>query len=263
MNGLIYLFKTMTKIPMPMMKDRNDDVLGKSMKFFPIVGMVIGIILLLFGYLPQIIKIPYGSPVLVVIIVIVEIVLTGGMHLDALASTFDSIFKYRSKQKMLDNMKEIKDGKGIGASGCLILITIILFKVVLLSDVMFRPEGRYSSMFIILVMPVIGRLNCLVNCGTIKGAKSTGLGRIFSDNTKGVDVIIGLILSVVYIVAVIFYLDISILALVIVPITLVLGFLFGKWMEIRIGGVTGETLGALIELTEVVTILVWLIISRC
>ncbi len=134
MEGLILLFKFMTRLPIPM-DPKFDSIkmgksmrffpvvgiviefdsikMGKSMRFFPVVGIVIGIIMyvfyLLFGSFIR------SAYILAGVMVLLEIAITGAMHLDGLSDTFDGIFSYRSKQKMLEIMKDSR----IGANGAI------------------------------------------------------------------------------------------------------------------------------------------------
>ena len=67
------------------------------MKFFPVIGMIIGLIL--FGAFWLLYTVVYSPMVMAVLLVTIEVILTGGLHLDGLADTFDGIFSYRSKRK--------------------------------------------------------------------------------------------------------------------------------------------------------------------
>jgi adenosylcobinamide-GDP ribazoletransferase len=249
MNGIILLFKFMTRFPIFKSSKDNDEELGKSLKYFPVVGIVIGVVLYLFY---GILKVLFPSDYLIiaVLLVSIEIVITGGIHFVGLSVTFDSIFKYRSKQKMLDMMKETT----LGANGVMVLIAIIFLKTLLIS--------KFISIapFIILIMPVVSRLNSVVNCAFIHGAKSTGKAKLFADNTSVYELTLGTLITFAYIIILsIFkvafeeYRFYAFFPVLISPIiTVFLGYMYGKWMKIRIGGITGYTLGAVVELSEVV-----------
>ena len=80
MKGLILLFKFMTRLPIPANPEFDSKELGKSMRFFPVVGIVIGLILYLTYFIGA--KFILSSYLLAAIVVTVEVILTGGLHLD-------------------------------------------------------------------------------------------------------------------------------------------------------------------------------------
>ena len=249
MGGLIDLFKFSTKFPVGNTPIKEDASLGKSMKFFPIVGMIIGIIL--FGCYMLTIKVLHNTFTLGVILICIETILSGGIHLKGLAATFDSVFSYRSKQKMLDRMKEDK----ISVNGALVLGFAILIKTVTVS------ESGIAMGVILLTMPVMGRLGAVMNCVCAPGARSTGVGKMFADNTSAIDVVISTVLSCAYLYGVLMifsrYLGMDISGayklFLVVPISLICGAIHAKWMKQKIGGITSDTIGAIVELIEVIT----------
>jgi len=244
-NGLLLLFKTSTKLPFISPKS-NDKELGKSVRFFPVVGIVIGVLLFAFSkLLGGIITTKFS---MTATLVAIELMLTGAIHFEGLAGVFNAIFKYRSKQKMLDTLKENK----LGTTGVLVLVIIIILKIV------FIAEARTPIGPTFLLLPVMGRLCCLLNCATNSAARSTGKGKIFADNTNFTDFLIGLGITIGYFVLLLFFTDFFSMKVITIAglmfgFILVLGFIFGKWMNKKIGGITGDTLGAVIELSEVAT----------
>ena len=246
MNGLALLFKFMTRLPVGFEPKFDSDNLGKSMKFFPIVGIVMGLIL--FGFYWGLSYIVYSPLVMAVILVIIEVVLTGGLHLDGLADTFDGIFSYRSKQKMLEIMKDSR----LGTNGGLVLILYFMLKVALLYEIemiMGVPSG-----LVLLLVPAFARLNSVVNCASAPYARPTGMGKTFVDNTNACGVAIAATTVLIFggIVCKLFLLSYMILG--IIPVLMILGYIFAKLMTRKIGGITGDTLGAVVEISEILTI---------
>ena len=247
MKGLVLLFKFMTRLPVPGGNSFDSKALGKSMKWFPIVGLVIGIINLIVALILQTF-IP--SPILTgIILVTLDVIITGGLHLDGLADTFDGIFSYRSKQKMLEIMKDSR----VGTNGVLVLILYFIFKIAFLVET--SELFGINQGIIMLVVPVLSRINSVVNCTFEPYARSTGMGKTFVDNTDKS----GLLVSYVTVVAILYgianYFTLPFISLFIVLNILILcGFFFGKLMSRKIGGITGDTLGALLELSSVLAL---------
>lgn len=247
MNGLALLFRFMTRLPMGFEPEFDSDKLGKSMKFFPIVGMVIGIINFLF-FLLFAKTIIYSPMVMVVILVIIEAILTGGLHLDGLADTFDGIFSYRSKQKMLEIMKDSR----LGTNGGLVLTLYFITKIAILYEI--EVFIGIPSGVILLIAPVMARLNSVINCASAPYARPTGMGKTFVDYTNGTGVLISTILTGAFVWGVCRFFSLPYEILVAIPILMVLGYGFAKLITRKIGGITGDTLGAVLELSEIIAI---------
>ncbi|GLI56169.1 adenosylcobinamide-GDP ribazoletransferase [Propionigenium maris DSM 9537] len=240
MKGLMLLFQFMTRLPVPGKHDYDADEMGKSFKFFPIVGMVIGVIL--WGAYLVLSNYISNRYALALLVVLLEVVLTGGLHLDGLADTFDGIFSYRSKHRMLEIMRDSR----LGANGALALIIGFLLKIFLLVEVGFS---------VLLIMPVIARLNSVVNAGVAKYARPTGMGKALVANTNGAGVAVATLLTAGFTLGVAPVLEGNIMGwLLTIPVAMILGAYFAKLMERKIGGITGDTMGAVVELTEVVVL---------
>jgi len=240
MKGLMLLFQFMTRLPVPGKPKYDAEEMGRSFKFFPIVGMVIGLIL--WGAYLGLAHFIDNKYALALLVILLEVVLTGGLHLDGLADTFDGIFSYRSKHRMLEIMKDSR----LGANGALALIIGFLLKIFLLVEVGFPA---------LLIIPVIARLNSVVNAGVAKYARPTGMGKALVTNTNASGVIVATILTVGFTLGVGGILGGSIVGwLLTIPVAMILGVYFAKLMERKIGGITGDTMGAVVEMTEVVVL---------
>lgn len=259
MKGLILLFKFMTRLPIPINPEFDSKELGKSMKFFPIVGMVIGIILYVIYVIGA--KFILSSYLLATVVVLSEVVLTGGLHLDGLADTFDGIFSYRSKQKMLEIMKDSR----LGTNGGIALILYFLLKIFLIAGIKDSGFGVAGSLFglqdatgaVILVTPILARINPVLNCAFSPYAKASGSAKDFVECTDKNGVLIavalGLVFSAVIGCGILRVLN-PVHLINITAITMVLGLYFAKLMERKIGGITGDTLGAVLELSEIIVL---------
>ncbi len=240
MKGLMLLFQFMTRLPVPGKHEYDADEMGRSFKFFPIVGMVIGVIL--WGAYLVLSNYISNRYALALLVILLEVVLTGGLHLDGLADTFDGIFSYRSKHRMLEIMRDSR----LGANGALALIIGFLLKIFLLVEVGFS---------VLLIMPVIARLNSVVNAGVAKYARPTGMGKALVANTNAAGVAVATVLTAGFTLGVAPALEGNIMGwLLTIPVAMVLGAYFAKLMERKIGGITGDTMGAVVELTEVVVL---------
>ena len=264
MKGFLLLLSFMTRIPMQKI-DYDEEKLGKSMKYFPAVGVIVGIILLFFCIVFTFVfkNLNYSTvlPLMIIVVILTDLITTGGLHLDGLADTFDGIFSYRSKHKMLEIMKDSR----LGSNGALALILYFLIKFVLLYSWLIENQG--GTIFAILTYPVVARLCSVISCASSPYARGSGMGKTFVDNTKTKEVIIAALITVVYSGAILFYmigsrfnyslpLDFLMksfsINLLIITILGLFAYAFSKLIERKIGGITGDTLGALLEISSLV-----------
>ena len=264
MKGFLLLLSFMTRIPMPKI-EYDEEKLGKSMKYFPVVGIIVGFILLFFCIIFNFIlkNISYSAvlPLMIIVVILTDLITTGALHLDGLADTFDGIFSYRSKHKMLEIMKDSR----LGSNGALALILYFLIKFVLLYSLLMEDQGE--TVFAVLTYPVVARLCSVISCASAPYARGSGMGKTFVDNTKAKEVVIASLITVAYSSAMLFYMINSSLSLelpldfvmmrlginlLIIAILGLFAFSFSKLIERKIGGITGDTLGALLEISSLV-----------
>ena len=271
MKGFLLLLSFMTRIPMPK-TEYDEEKLGKSMKYFPVVGIIIGFILLffciIFNFIFKNINYSAALPLMIIVIILTDLITTGGLHLDGLADTFDGIFSYRSKHKMLEIMKDSR----LGSNGALALILYFLLKCVLLYSL--EMEGRGNAVYAILTYPVVARFCSVVSCASAPYARGSGMGKTFVDNTKICGLLVAGVITLLYTTGLLFipsivYHDYSSLKYIMQPIFLVIlivalsglfAYAFSKLIERKIGGITGDTLGALLEISGLVYIFLLLVI---
>lgn len=214
---------------------------GRAILFYPMVGLIIGGILFITACLLA--KLPIV--LLASIIITLWIWLTGGVHLDGLADTADAwVGGFGDKQRTLQIMKD----PSCGPIGVLSLVIICLLKFVLIYVLI----EQHQTLFLILV-PIVGRVVPSILFLTTSYVREKGLGRSLTDHLpkiaswiitgfvlllplywewQGLITIIGFVSSLVY-----------------------LRHLFIK----RIGGITGDTVGAAIEISETVLLFTFVV----
>lgn len=263
MKGFILFLSFMTRFPVPNV-EYDEQKLGKSMKFFPIVGIFIGLILIFIKFIFML-KIS-DIYIISIFIILFEVILTGGIHLDGLADTFDGIFSYRSKQKILEIMKDSRLGTNGGIS--LILYFLLKFSIMLCLFSSFNISELNIS-FLIMTYPVIARLCSVVSCISAPYARPSGMGKTFIENTKFRDFIISFFITLAYSLLLMFF-NISstaifyknfIIHIFVILIMILSSYLFSKLVQRKIGGITGDTLGALLEFSEIFYLFIYIIIN--
>lgn len=175
-----------------------------------------------------------------------EIFLTGGLHLDGLADSFDGLYSNRGKERILEIMKDSR----IGSNGALALIALILFKVALLTNL-----NNPSRTMVLLFMPVISRFG-IAYCSWISiYARENGMGQFFIGNVSVKQVLSAFIVTALI-------LSVMAKGYIILAIAVVFNTMYVKHVTKIIGGMTGDTLGAMIEITELVQLPFWILVMN-
>lgn len=255
---------------------------GKSVVAFPYVGLIIGLILaLLYGILsPFIPLVP-----LMLILVITEFLITGGLHADGLMDTSDGLFSGRERDRKLEIMKDSR----IGSFGVVAFVFVTLLKWQLLTAI---PTAEFIPMALIM-MPLMSRWSLVLSIRSYPYAREQGMGAAFANlapkhvityNTLStffmpiVILLIGIILytllygvysifsiaDVGYVVGlgVLVYATLGIFQINIVSmiITYIINRILNHYIVKQLGGTTGDTYGFVVEVTEVLLLLIYIII---
>lgn len=232
----------LTRIPVPVRIKFEDKVFAKGVILAPVIGLVIGFIL---GCVYSFVNMTGKLLPAVIIAVAAEIAITGGLHLDGLADTFDGIFSNRPKEKILHIMKDSR----IGTNGAISLILLICCKIGLLLSL---HEGYILEY--LFIMPVISRMNIAWTAGISSYARKEGMAGSIIRYTGPKEIIIAsgiaVILSAVFL---------KLAAVFVIPALILFAVLFTRYIEKKIGGITGDTIGAVIELSEIVFLFILLI----
>lgn len=261
MRNFIIACQFLTRITIIPNLEVREGEMASSARAYPLVGFVLGLfLLLLFTALND----ALGFPILTtaIILVIAEIFVTGGLHLDGLMDCADGLFSYRPKERILEIMKD----SHVGANAVLALVSMILLKVALLLTVL--PEHPWILVFMPLVsrwvmvdlavrFPYAGKLGSLG--GTIIGQVGTSEFRVAT--ISALMAVIGTIVlgTIVYGQN---WLFVTLLALFSWLITALAARYLARNTVKKIDGITGDVLGAILEISEVVMLLVGAIFIR-
>ena len=243
----IILFQFMTRIPIPLKINYSEKKLGKSIKFFPLIGLVIGLILyfanfLIIVYLKNIF---YNKTIIAIFLIILEILIVGIIHIDGLADTFDGLFSYAKKEKMLEIMKDSR----IGTNGAVVLILYFIAKTVLISEII-TTNPKY-----LIIFPIIARLSTPVNAGLSNYARKSGMSNAIISENGIFEAIFSLALSIILV----FYI-IDIKGIVAISIAFIFIIIFMLNVRKKIDGITGDIMGACLELTSILVLFLGIVL---
>ncbi len=233
----------MTRIPINVdLGEVKDEDMHKGFLYYPVVGLILGILcmgvfLLVSLVLPETFGILFSM--------LAYLCLTGAFHLDGLSDTADGIYSARTRERMLEIMKDSRIGTNGGIAMCF--------------DLALKFAGIYYSdvrWLMILLMPVVGKM--------VQGAivykaiypRKTGIGIYVG--TVDFPTVAGTVIFGLIAMAAAF----SWWGLLIFAVLYLLAYLFRVYITGKIGGITGDVMGAGSELAEVEFLLLVMILVK-
>jgi len=232
MRGVILAFQFLTRLPMPQLADFREEESSSSAIWFPLVGLSIGLLLVLAALLGM----NANHWIAALLAVLVWATITGALHLDGAADLADALgASHRDPERFLAVLKD----PYIGTFGVVILISILLTKLVATAWVV-EATGT-GGLWTLLLIPAWARLGAVYWSQTLEPL-APGRGEQLSRQASGNNMWIwGLFLFVLSLIAV------SLLFAVMVVVIL---FLWRAFLQWKVGGMTGDCLGAGIECCE-------------
>lgn len=216
----------------------DEKELGYSLFFYPFVGLIIGAILVALIWLLN------GTPpfVMAALLITVWILLTGGLHLDGLADSADAwAGGIGDREKTLAIMKD----PNCGPAGVVAIILIILLKFAALHSLIITVDW-----IALLLVIILSRMMVPLLFLTTPYVRDNGLGSALAMHQPRQ---LNILMIISTIVLIFLFTGISYLGLI---LTAAVSFLVVRYAMLqRIGGMTGDTAGALIEVTETTMLL--------
>lgn len=238
MRGLAIAFGFLTRLPVPRIEPLPGTLAG-SLKWYPLVGLVLGT--LLAGAATLLSGVLHALPVAAIVLV-AWVALTGALHLDGLADSADAwIGGLGDRARTLAIMKDPRSGP----AGVVSLVLVLLLK--------FSALATLADPWLLLLPPLLGRSAIVAWFLTTPYVRAGGLG----DPLRGapavgcrVAIVLAVSTSLVFGTAGVFALAAAVAT----------GWLWRRAVVRRLGGFTGDTAGALVELVEAATLIV--LVSR-
>ncbi|MGP3592884.1 adenosylcobinamide-GDP ribazoletransferase [Vagococcus sp. WN89Y] len=203
---------------------------------FPLVGVLLGA---LSGGV-FVLLLPWcGTPLAALFAVLALALLTGGFHLDGLADTCDGIFSARRRERMLEIMRDSR----LGTHGGLALVFVLAAKILVLSELQLRGAPMIASL---AAACAAGRGCSVLLMFRHRYARDEGLGNLFIGKVSGRDTLVTLLISLLAATGLL-----GMAGFIALLVTVACVFVLGQLLKRTLGGQTGDTLGAAIELGEV------------
>jgi len=239
MNNLFWAIQFLTIIPVSPRFHEKEKQLSSSVIYFPLVGLLLGLVLVALNI---IISQIFISQILIsAILVITLAILTGALHLDGLADTFDALGSRKNKEGFLEVLRDPQ----VGTMGALSLVCVILLKILILSTL--SSQARNLAL---ILMCVLSRWSIMLPIYSFPYARKIGKAEEFFAGFK-----LMVFIPVTLLVLIFTILILSWKGLFIFTTVLLFTFLFNKFINKKIDGITGDILGATLELNEVIILI--------
>ena len=248
-NEFITALQFLTRLRWVREPDCDSRTFGRSVRFFTLVGIFAGALLALAalltdGWMPGTVR--------STLLLILAVGVTGGLHCDGLMDTADGVMSGRSRERMLEIMKDSR----VGAFGVIAVVLLLLGKWSLLHDM---PNSLLP--YALVSMMALGRLAMTAAILFFPYARPEGMGKAFADYAdKSSLVAAGMALAGMLLV---FYCFAGMFTVCITLAAAVAAMLFVFWSGRRLtrslGGLTGDTYGAVTELSEVLVLAVFVL----
>lgn len=243
MKRFIGILQFFTRIPIRV-NIGFDEEFHKTMYYFPLVGFVLGILYFIIGLVSSFL---FDSYITSVNILISTVILTGGLHLDGVGDTFDGIYSYRDKEKILEIMKDSR----LGTNAMLSVLFLMLMKLGLIYSIV-----QSGQLYNLIFMPAFARMAIVIACYKSVTPRKNGMGNVFIGKPSLKMILTGIVYTVILIIIMgitLFNLNSLDLIKVIafIPIMIILSRCFVRYIYSKIDGITGDILGCISELMEV------------
>ncbi len=224
----------------------DENELARSMAYFPFVGFLIGIILV---YADKLLLRLFPDVISNIFLIIVSLVVTRALHVDGLADSIDGIMGGRDRESRLAIMKDSR----IGTAGVLAVFCVLLIKYVCLNNLF--TEYKTAAL---LTAPAFGRWSQMLMMFNATYARDQGMGRPFVGHVRYGGLALASVVSLGISAFVIVNDARTALLAVGIPLAIAVFTLSWRWFVVRkIGGVTGDAVGAASEMNEALTLLLF------
>ncbi len=238
MNAFLIALQFLTRIPVRAELEMSPQLLGRSVLFYPLVGLLLGLLLLPVAALGTIASPQFAAA----LVVSAWVVLTGALHLDGLADSADAwVGGCGDRERTLAIMKDPR----CGPAGVTALVLLLLLKFAALAT-LFEAQAWGVPLLVALILARAGAV-ALLACTPYARAGGIGAQHAWHLSRGGAGWVV--ILTV---------LTLLVLgggeALLAVVVAAGLFFWLRRQMVRRLGGTTGDSCGALVELLEAATL---------
>lgn len=232
-KSLVLVITFATIVPMPTVGSVDDPAFRRSMAFFPVVGLILGFLLsgsmwLGARFLPR-----FAAALMSLTL---YVLITGALHLDGLADTFDAL---ASRKPARDALAVMKDSR-IGTMGAAAVMLVLMGKVTAFSYLPINAWGVW------VVVPALARTSVIWLMAGVPAARPQGIGALYAGRLSKWTVIGATAVGLLAALVLLSWQQ----ALVLLSLSAAVTALWAVLIRRRFGGASGDTYGALLEIVE-------------
>ena len=243
--GLAAAVQFLTIVPPLVRRPFTDAEMGRAVGWFPLVGLLIGGLLVGVDFGTRRL---WPAGVSAALVLAAWIVVTGGLHLDGLMDSCDGLLGGRTVEDRLRILRDPRVGSFAMIGGVLVMLT----KWSVLAG-MIDPVERMAA---IVLTPALGRLAVALALVRFPYARPEGAGRAMKDHVRLGDGLLAAFTAVCVIGGVAIWSQDLVGGVIAMLLAELVALVVGKFAQGRIGGVTGDVYGAVCEVAECTVLLV-------
>lgn len=230
MRDFITCLEFLTRLRFSQRSDWHDDDFSRSVPYFPLVGLCMGLVMGAVNYGLCYLQTP--TLLRAVLLLLAELVLIGALMYDGFMDTSDGVFSARDRERMLEIMKD----SHVGSNAVIALVCLVLLKVS--AYMTLAPLALSYALVAAYVATRTFMVSYIVN---YPYARKTGIGHMFTAYAKPAYTYIAFALCLLLVWAC------GLPYLATAALTFVLCQLIARFLSGQLGGLTGDTYGFLTE----------------
>ena len=241
--GFLAALHFLTTIPVATRRTFTDSELGASLAYYPLVGALLGVLLVLgaalWGW-------AFGAGIAAALTLVTWVLLTGGLHLDGFLDACDGLLSHRPSEERLRIMRD----SHVGAWGLLGGVLALLVQFAALAQLFAQPDGRLWGA--LLLAPVLARWAMCAAVAAFPYGRTEGWGQTLHAQAGRRQVALATLASVAIVASVQ-----PLIGLVSWAVVLAAALMVARFALDRLPGLTGDVYGMIAVVSESVVLLVF------
>lgn len=231
MQDFFTALQFLTRIKIYNQTQWDEGTFARSVAYFPAVGFVIAAVLV--AVYKLLVFLNCSSLLIAVLLIITEIIVTGGLLCDGFMDTADGVFSGRERERILEIMKD----SCVGSNAVLAFVSLVLLKLAVYLEL--NSEQLTLALY---AMPIITRTLMVYNIRCYSYARKSGIGGMFASADKKIVLISSTLLGLALLAP-----TQSLSLFIALILTIAYNFWAANYLKRILNGLTGDTYGALAE----------------
>lgn len=236
---LILALQLMTRLPIKKQFNAQPEDYAGSVLWFFVVALLAGGVMAATYFIADLASVPYLAALCSVI---AAYLFTGGLHIDGFADMCDAFLAHKDRVRTLEILKDSQ----MGVYGVIAIAFMVAAKTLLVGNL------NINMLPVLLALPVCGKVAMVVCAGVSSYARQDGLGKYIIDYIKPGTAVLSIVICAVITIICCGFLAGG----MVIAVSLMIGFCIAAVSKAKIGGATGDVLGAANELGELAYLII-------